>query len=1048
MKRLFSLLFLAELTLSAQTPTGTIVGTVTDATGAVISGATIAIANKATGLTRTSTTDPEGAYAAPALTVGSYEIRAEAAGFSTMVRQASVAAGSTTTVDLALRVGEIAQQVNAETEASPQIQYDSHRVGGLVSRAQIENLPLNGRNFLELAKLEPGGTEAQSALNRTFVPMLGSGLVFYPRIGYTRMTVDGASIMAIAAPGAAQTVSQEVVQEFQLSSVNMDLSTGLGSSGTVNIVTRSGGNAYHGSGFFFYRDHNLAAYPGLQRDASNPDPFFQRQQFGYQLGGPIRKDRAFFFTSYERNDQRGVLSIQPRTPEFAPLGGVFPTPFLGKLFNLRVDLRLPAGHTAFVRYTHDGNQSFGPVDNATHLPSAWSRLTKWVDQSVVGLTSVLSPRLVNDLRFAYSFFSLPETPATAADCPGCLGIGAPRITIPDAGVQFGKARQISFVGRRYQLTDSFVWQKDSHRLRFGFDWEHTSTSAQSLNQEPATINLYSPREVRFNVLASAGQRIFLPSSFLTLDNILRLPLRSFQTSVGPGAAVMRGFRKNRVLDAYRLFASDTWRIGQRLTVNFGLAWTYEPNSFRADLTKPELLTAILGPDALNVPPAQKANLSPQFGFAWATRDGKTVIRGGASRYFDPINVDLGSIVNERHALSPAGTGRRSNIPGSSILYEGSALEFIQRPTAFTAADLLAILPVIRADLERHLSPDNRDFTFRNLDLNKTGLSLTDPSYEAAYALHFNLGVQRELAQDMVLSTDIAVRRFLHTPLFGIDYNRFNRRPEGPVIPRCTAAQRNELAAVCSNGPITFDNTSGIATYRGLLVRLQKRFSRGTQFLASYALGSYTGTIGPRGPNQLASGFSNDNWFENYGPLPTDRRHVLNLSGFIKLPYRFQASFSVSASSRPPFLAYVNGMDFNGDGTQEDLLPGSKVNQFNRGLGKEDLAVLVERYNQQFANQRTLGGQTAPVLILPAHYSFNDGFFTQDLRLSRTFALASERVRLILFGEIFNLLNIANLLGHSGNIANPAQFGQPDERFTQIFGSGGPRAFQLGMRVNF
>ncbi|MCI0419565.1 MAG: TonB-dependent receptor, partial [Acidobacteria bacterium] len=515
----------------------------------------------------------------------------------------------------------------------------------------------------------------------------------------------------------------------------------------------------------------------------------------------------------------------------------------------------------------------------------------------------------------------------------------------------------------------------------------------------------------------------MPSSFLTLDDILRLPLRNFQTSVGPGLIVERGFRKHRVLDAYRLFASDTWRLGQRLTLNFGLAWSYEPNSFRADLTKPKLLTGLLGLASLNPPPAQKANFSPHFGFAWTTDSGKTVIRGGAARYFDPAVVDLSTIVNERHALSPAGTGRRTNIPGSSIIFEGRALEFNQRATSFTAADLLAILPGIRADLERQLDPDNRDFSFRNIDLNKTGLSLSDPSYQAAYALHFNLGVQRELAENLVLSTDYALRRFLHTPLFGIDYNRFNR-PQGPVIPRCTAAQRNDLTAMCSAGPITFDNTSGIATYNGLLVRLEKRLSRGTQFLASYALASFKGTIGPRGPNQPASGFNNDNWFENHGPLQTDRRHVLNLSGFINLPWRFQASFAVSASSRPPFLAYVNLTDFNGDGTQEDLLPGSKVNRFGRGLGKGDLVALVERYNQQFANQRTLGGQTAPFLILPPNYSFSDGFFTQDLRVSRTFSFSSERVRLAVFGEVFNLFNIANLSGHSGNISNPAQFGQP------------------------
>jgi hypothetical protein len=213
----------------------------------------------------------------------------------------------------------------------------------------------------------------------------------------------------------------------------MDLSASLTSNGSINIVTRSGGNAYHGSGFYFYRDHNLAAYPGLQRDASNPDPFFQRRQFGYQLGGPIRKDRAFLFTSYERNDQRGVLSIQPATPEFAPLGG--------------------------------DSRFFGPNDGRNPgLPSNWSRVTTWADQSLAALTSVLSPRLVNDVRFSYFFFSTPEAPANTEDCPGCLGVDAPRINIPDAGVVLGGQQSSSFVGRRYQITESLAWQKGDHRL--------------------------------------------------------------------------------------------------------------------------------------------------------------------------------------------------------------------------------------------------------------------------------------------------------------------------------------------------------------------------------------------------------------------------------------------------------------------------------------------------------------------------------------------------------------------------------------------------------
>jgi hypothetical protein len=320
-------------------------------------------------------------------------------------------------------------------------------------------------------------------------------------------------------------------------------------------------------------------------------------------------------------------------------------------------------------------------------------------------------------------------------------------------------------------------------------------------------------------------------------------------------------------------------------------------------------------------------------------------------------------------------------------------------------------------------------------------------------LHFNLGVQRELAPDLVLSADFAWRRFLHTFLPDIDYNRFDRRINGvqtPVIPRCAAAQRNDLAAVCSNGVITFDNTTGIAEYKGLLVRLEKRFSRRTQFLVSYALGSYTGSNGSPGantPGNTSPGFNHDNWFENYGPLPSDRRHILNLSGFVDLPWRFQVAFSVSAYSRPPLTAFVSGVDFNGDGTVNDLLPGTRVNQFNRGLGKDDLARLVEHYNQEFAGRPAPIG-TAPRVTLPADYAFNDSFFTQDLRVSRSFAFGKERVRLSLFGEVFNLFNTANLVDYSGNIANTATFGQPTRRFDQVFGSGGPRAFQLGARVSF
>src|SRR5262249_45891670 len=135
--------------------------------------------------------------------------------------------------------------------------------------------------------------------------------------GSVRITVDGATVADSVTGGTQQNFSQEVVQEFQLSSTNFDLSTGIGAGGAVNVVTRSGRNDFHGSGFFYFRDHNMSAYPYLQRDPNQPDPFFARRQSGYWLGGPVKKDKLFFFSSLEHNNQTGVFSAFPGDPYFS-----------------------------------------------------------------------------------------------------------------------------------------------------------------------------------------------------------------------------------------------------------------------------------------------------------------------------------------------------------------------------------------------------------------------------------------------------------------------------------------------------------------------------------------------------------------------------------------------------------------------------------------------------------------------------------------------------------------------------------------------------------
>jgi hypothetical protein len=151
-------------------------------------------------------------------------------------------------------------------------------------------------------------------------------------------------------------------------------------------------------------------------------------------------------------------------------------------------------------------------------------------------------------------------------------------------------------------------------------------------------------------------------------------------------------------------------------------------------------------------------------------------------------------------------------------------------------------------------------------------------------------------------------------------------------------------------------------------------------------------------------------------------------------------------SKPPFSVFLNGLDFNGDGTLGDLLPGTTVNEFNRGLGKADLRRLVDLFNKTYAGKPDSHGTAIPLVTLPAHFEFGDPFVTQDVRLSRDFPLG-EHLRLALIAEVFNLFNIADLSGRSGNLLSRS-FGQPKGRLTQVFGSGGPRAFQLAARISF
>ena len=1041
--RLLAGLLVFCLPMIAQAPTGDISGTVFDESGAVVPGAAVVIINKDTGLERTFTTGGNGIFSATSIPSGVYDVKVELQGFRTLVRQATVQTGAVTTVDMHLQIGTTKDVVTVEA-VTPLVEYERHTIDGVVDRQQIHNLPLNGRSFLQLAMLEPGVTVsagAQGQFNRAFdVSILGGNS------NLTRITVDGASIRDSVTGGTQQNFSQEVVQEFQVSSVNFDLSTSLTAGGAVNVVTRSGGNDFHGSGFFFFRDHNMSAYPALQRDPTNPDPFFARRQSGVWLGGPIKKDRLFFFANYEHNNQKGVFSALPNDPafrNFATLGG---SPFHEDLAGIRLDYHISTKHTAFVRYSHDGNDSFAPRDVGS-LPSSWVSNTNFADSGVFSLVSSFTPALVNEFRYSMTYWNNQNTIPSASQCPHCVGLAGPNIVVDGTGLELGNQTNTpqSRILRRDILADNLTWQKGSHRMKLGGEWEYQKGTGTYHITEPAALTLFSPEEV-----AQLTPQLIplLPKTFNTINDILKLPLKSFSFGLG-NANQPPPFQANNADhdNTFHVYWQDSWKISPRLNVTYGLGWNFESNALNHDMNKDPWLAPFFGQGGLGPEHHAYFHFSPVVGFAYsATKDGKTVIRGGAGVYYDTVDIELRLI--ERNYLGPLGAGYLTlggssipnPVPGIPGVKLGTPLNF-NTPTAFPGSAVLAILPTVLQTINSELpSPQSASLALTTVAFAKSGTELITPDFVPPEAQHFSLGVQRQINTDLAISADLVYRHFIHLTERDLDANKYNRYVNGvqtPVLRICGSAPADQApGAPCSTGNVGVIYSGGTSQYKGLLLKLDKRFSHRYQMQVSYAFQSQDGQNGI---------YNLDNWNQYYGPqIP---RSLLNVSGIVNLPRKFQVSFISSYSSRTPFQAIIPGVDLTGSGISGFPLPGLGSGMFNFGLGKSDLARLVNQYNQTYAGRPGPNPtQTFPTITLPQNYDFGRNFNSQDMRLTKFFRW-KDRYELQIFGEVFNLFNIANLGGYSNNLLDPS-FGQPTSRAGNIFGTGGPRAFQVGSRFSF
>src|SRR6202167_336290 len=277
--------------------TGSIQGTVTDQSGAVVAGAKVNITDKATGRLVTVTTRSSGTYPSGALTPGDYTVRVEAQGFKTIEQAVTAQVGVTTSGNIKMQLGQATQVVQVEGSAL-QVNTEQATVQGVLTPEQIENLPVNGRNFLDLAQLEPG-VQIQDGGDFDPTKKGFSSISFGGRFGRTaRIEVDGVDVSDETVGTTTENIPQGAIQEFQIGESMLDLSTELTSSGSVNVVTKSGAYTYHGQAYYAFRDQSLDSdLPGAS------DTYFQRNQFGGNFGGAIVKNKLFFFLDAERTQQ-------------------------------------------------------------------------------------------------------------------------------------------------------------------------------------------------------------------------------------------------------------------------------------------------------------------------------------------------------------------------------------------------------------------------------------------------------------------------------------------------------------------------------------------------------------------------------------------------------------------------------------------------------------------------------------------------------------------------------------------------------------------------
>jgi len=1047
----------------AQTPTSTLSGIVKDPLGALMQSARVDVMSMAQGTTRAGVTNSDGSYSIPNIPPGEYRVEISSKGFATAQYSGlTFEAGRTFTLDATLAPAVQVTTVSV-TAANETVDVAQSMLQGQITENTIESIPLNGRNFLELAYLIPGNRPAP-----TFDPTKTNTLEISSGGGFGRggnITVDGGDNNDEVVGGTLANFPEDSVKEFQIATGHFTAEVGRSGNSIVNIVTKSGTNSYHGSAFIFERNRTLQALPATF-NRSLPTPRFDREQAGGSIGGPIKRDRAWIFASFEYRNQNA--SLQTGTRDFATeqvVHSAAPAPLRDALLSGRFDERLNEHNSLMVRYSFNRSTDTAAASPGSSAPSftaaeRQNSLNRF-NSVVANANSILSPTKVNDLSFHFDNFynNIPpysnNRPTTN---PASLGL-TNELIFPDLadGENFNLPQATHL--NRYQGRDALSWSKGKHALRIGGEFQHYTAHGEINVFGTGTVILTS--DFGFADLNGDG-----------VINDLDIPLAVALHSSAPVVPVPIP----TVFDSYIAgYLQDDWRVTPGLTLNLGMRWEYDSNltgnssehdpcpSLSVVPSKP--CTWMANVIDLKKTPDKK-DFSPRVGFAYNLLGrGQTVLRGGYGIYYDRIILEAGAeelVQNDRALTVTQYAGSGCTSPDAPSYIPALSQCF------FPNASFLPGTPTLA-------SPFSGQHQTGGI-----GILAMGPNAHHPLAQHFSFGVQQEIGGKWLISAD-GLHVFASRQIIG-----HLLRDSASSSPNISCPGNNQpcvitdpLSGISDN--VTLLQSQAKSWYDGLIASVEHRPSKigrmGYQYNISYTLSKtfdfsdddqLTATAAEQ--VDLVEGINNLRGEKGYAVV--DERHRLTLYGEAHLPWRFSIAPIYTFGSGVPADTFLPGTA-NTAGASGSRLPLLPRNAIGREIKNSDqLNKVIDRWNALPACPASFpclaGGRLRNV---PSGINFFSPFSSLDLRLKKDVNLG-EHAKLSLMGEGFNIFNQTNIRGSSAaNFAGrninispyiPPQAGPPPvpEQAVQanfyspvstaggFFGSGGPRAFQFAARLEF